>query len=71
MVNLATIGGGSAAIGAGVLGGLLGYWFEDTLLSTNRNRKITAVLIGATSTIGTLYFLQDQGLIDLLGKKAT
>lgn len=67
MVNLATIGGGSAAVGAGVLGGLAGYWFEDTVFGSKRNRTIMAVFIGATSFAGTLYILQDRKIIDLLG----
>lgn len=68
MVNLATIGGGSAAVGAGVVGGFLFYWFEDTVFGRARNRKIVAVVVGAAAGAGTLYLLKDVAGIDLTGK---
>ena len=52
----------------GIGGGFLGYWFEDTIFGTTRNRKILAVFIGATCAVGTSYVLQNKlgvALVDL------
>lgn len=60
-----TIGAGSAVVGVGVVGGLSGYWLEETFFSTRRNRTVIAVLLGVTSAIGTAYILKERKLLEL------
>lgn len=66
MDMLKKLGGGSAALAVGVLGGVLGYKFEDAIFGTRTNRTVIAVFIGATSAVGTAYILQDRGYVNFL-----